>query len=57
MCADGYFYEDYDEDMELVNGECPDCGALTIDGEAASGCAHAWDRCETCGHGTCDGGC
>ena len=54
MCADGYEYTDDDTE---TNGECIDCGTDQVDGESASGCAYAYDHCETCGHGVCDGGC
>ena len=40
-----------------VNGECPDCGYPTVDGEAASGCDWSPISCETCGHRQCTGAC
>ena len=40
-----------------VNGECPDCGKPTVDGEAACGCFHSPQTCKTCGWRACDGSC
>ncbi len=40
-----------------VNGECPDCGEPTVDGEAAYGCTYSPKVCETCGARPCDGSC
>ena len=50
MCCEGCDYGDPD-------GECPDCGALTVDGEAATGCCYSPCDCETCGAAPCDGSC
>lgn len=51
MCCD-------DWDMtEAVDGECPDCGCPTVDGEAAQGCHYSPVICKTCGDAPCDGSC
>ena len=44
-------------DMGDPNGECPDCGTPTVDGEAAVGCNYSPCECETCGWRPCDGSC
>lgn len=51
-CADGW--ESYESD---VNGECPDCGMPTVDGDAAYGCNWSSVDCETCGYRGCDDSC
>lgn len=51
-CADGW--SSY---ASAVNGTCPDCGILTIDGEAAYGCNWSPVTCETCGYRECDDSC
>jgi hypothetical protein len=41
-----------------ANGECPDCGEATVDGEAKNVCAWSGDEpCETCGYASCYLGC
>lgn len=51
-CADGW--SSY---ADTVNGECPDCGTPTVDGEAAYGCNHSPEKCDTCGRRVCDDYC
>lgn len=51
MCCDSYNYSDE------VDGECPDCGEPTVDGEAAAGCNYSPVICDTCGHRPCDESC
>ena len=46
---------DYKE--EEINGECPDCGADTVDGEAYEVCSYSPIECETCGYAPCDQSC
>jgi hypothetical protein len=40
-----------------IDGECPDCGEPTVDGEAYESCAWSPVGCETCGYAPCDGSC
>lgn len=40
-----------------INGECPDCGAPTVDGDAYERCGYSPVICETCGNAPCDGSC
>jgi ribosomal protein S27E len=37
------------ESDEKPNGECPDCGVQTLDGQAVDGCSYSPVECETCG--------
>ena len=53
-CCDPF--ENY-EDKNEVNGECPDCGTPTVNGQAAYGCAWSPVDCDTCGHKKCDFSC
>jgi hypothetical protein len=39
------------------NGECPDCGEETVDGEAYRQCSYSPVECKTCNHRPCDGSC
>lgn len=50
MCCD-------DWDLGTPNGECPDCGEDTVDGEAAYGCGYSPVVCDTCESAPCDGSC
>ena len=52
MCCDGWSYY-----KEEINGECPDCGAETVDGHAADGCNYSPVTCETCKSAPCDQSC
>ena len=40
-----------------VNGECPECGTPTVDGQAAYGCNWSPVSCECCGRAVCDDAC
>ncbi len=51
-CCSGWEYPD-----EEVDGECPDCGGPTVEGEAQSGCSYSPVLCKTCGDRPCDGSC
>lgn len=51
-CCDGWKYRD-----DEVNGICPECGGLTVDGEAQEGCNWSLVECEECGDAPCDGSC
>jgi len=48
---------DLTEDGDKVNGECPDCGEDTVDGDAAYGCTYSPVQCKTCGSAPCDLSC
>ncbi len=52
MCCEGWQYPDAE-----VDGECPDCGMPTVDGEAQYGCDHSPLNCSTCGSRLCDESC
>lgn len=39
------------------NGECPKCGAPTVDGIAATGCNYSPVQCDKCGDAPCDQSC
>lgn len=62
MCSDGWDYEDPESvggvgSPTPANGECPECGESTLDGEAVRGCFHSPIQCEVCGSRPCDGSC
>lgn len=42
---------------EEINGECPDCGSPTIDGDAYEKCGYSPVICKKCGWAPCDGSC
>ena len=50
MCSDPW-------DLGEPNGECPDCGEPTTDGDATTGCIWSPETCETCGARPCDESC
>ena len=52
MCCEGWSYP-----YEDLNGECPDCGNHTVDGEAQYGCYYARIVCETCNDRPCEESC
>jgi hypothetical protein len=54
MCSDPW---DRTEDGSKIDGECPDCGAETVDGKAAYGCCWSPVDCDTCGSAPCDWSC
>lgn len=39
------------------NGECPDCGSDTVDGESIDICTYSPVICNTCGWAPCDESC
>ena len=49
-CCDGW-------DLGEPNGECPKCGADTVDGQAATGCNYSPVICKECGDAPCDLSC
>ena len=51
MCSDGW------DNLDATNGECPDCGEPTVDGDAATGCHYGSVECETCGSRPCNESC
>lgn len=44
-------------DYGTPDGECPDCGNPTVEGEATGGCVYSPVTCETCGATPCDDSC
>lgn len=52
MCCDR---SDYDEDE--IDGECPDCGNETVEGDAYERCGYSPIKCNTCGYAPCDQSC
>lgn len=52
MCCDATDYKE-----EEINGECPDCGADTVDGAAYESCSYSPCECETCDYRPCDQSC
>jgi len=40
-----------------INGECPDCGMPTVDGDAFYYCHYSPTECTTCGWKPCDLSC
>lgn len=44
-------------DDETPNGECPECGAETVDGVAYEQCSYSQTVCEKCGSAPCDLSC
>jgi len=51
-----YAAPEWDKEDE-PNGECPECGELTIDGVAIDQCSYSPILCDTCGYAPCDGSC
>ena len=52
MCCENTSYQ-----KEDINGECPDCGEPTVDGNAYDCCAYSPTMCKTCGWSPCDESC
>lgn len=52
MCSDGWSYPD-----SAVDGECPECGMDTVNGEAQEGCYWSPLVCGECGYSPCDYSC
>lgn len=42
---------------EDIDGECPECGMSTCDGEAFDVCGYSPVECEVCGSAPCDLSC
>ena len=40
-----------------INGNCPDCGTETVDGDAYERCHYSQCICKTCGWAPCDESC
>jgi len=51
-CCEPQGYE-----ADEINGECPDCGAETVDGDAADKCGYSPVECTTCNSAPCDQSC
>ncbi len=45
------------EPNDAPNGECPECGCETVDGQAYECCYYSPELCETCHSAPCDGSC
>lgn len=54
MCCDPKFLN---SERHLIDGECPDCGEPTVDGEAFEICSYSPCECNTCDHRPCDDSC
>lgn len=52
MCCEPIYFP-----KEDINGECPECGTPTVDGQAAVGCYYSPVECKLCGWKPCDGSC
>ena len=52
MCCAG---NEYNKDE--IDGECPDCGEPTVDGDAYESCYYSSVECKTCNWKPCDGSC
>jgi hypothetical protein len=46
-----------DYKLKDINGECPDCGEPTVDGNAYDRCDYSPEVCKTCGWAPCDESC
>ena len=51
-CSDAGF-----QDQEDINGECPECGSPTVDGQSFEYCEYSPEVCEECGWRPCDDSC
>jgi hypothetical protein len=49
--------EDHGYDEKDVDGECPDCGGPTVEGDAVDQCGYSPVTCETCNSRPCDQSC
>ncbi len=52
MCCDGTGYSENE-----IDGECPDCGGPTVEGDAYTQCGYSPIDCHTCGCAPCDQSC
>ena len=52
MCCSASGYS-----IDEINGECPDCGESTVDGDAYDNCSYSPSECGTCGYSPCDQSC
>lgn len=43
--------------MDEINGECPNCGEPTVDGNAYEKCTYSPIECDVCGWAPCDDSC
>lgn len=46
-----------EDELPKADGECPDCGEPTSEGQAIDGCSYSPVICKTCGHSPCDQSC
>lgn len=53
MCAEPGNNYDFND----INGECRECGADTVDGDAFDRCMYSDEECAACGSAPCDGSC
>jgi hypothetical protein len=53
MCCEPHGFDD----ENLIDGECPECGNPTVDGEAFDVCGYSPIICDTCGCAPCDQSC
>jgi len=51
-CAD----EGWPEEIK-PNGECPECGEPTVDGDSWEYCSYSPEQCKLCGSRPCDQSC
>ncbi len=40
-----------------IDGECPECGEPTVDGDAFEKCGYSPCQCDICGYSPCDESC
>lgn len=52
MCCESNGYT-----REQIDGECPECGEPTVDGDAFESCGYSPLQCKTCNSRPCDGSC
>ena len=52
MCCAGTDYNPSE-----IDGECPDCGEETVDGDAYYVCGYSEVICDTCGSAPCNDAC
>jgi len=52
MCCEPTGYNENE-----INGNCPECGVPTVDGDAYEQCAYSMVECNLCGYAPCDQSC
>ena len=53
MCCD----QANDFEFKAINGECPKCGCMTVDGVAYDQCQYSPLECDLCESSPCTGSC